>query len=84
MTDRLVAYVVAFAVALIDRWLDTRIERSRWDRTTKERARLLEDELVRMLEPFLKELARVFAKPLVGRALARAFPNDPTTGAWAG
>lgn len=82
MKDQLIAFLVKLGVAALDRWLDARIQAQGWTAASKARAHLLEDELIRLLEPALGELARKFAPALVGRAFDRMFPNDSSTGNW--
>lgn len=82
MSDRVVSFFLTLGFMALDGWLKSRIDRQGWPAATKERARALEDELVKFLEPIVGELAKHFAPKLVGRALAKAFPNDPSTANW--
>lgn len=82
MKDRAISCLVKIGFAALDFWLDSRIRAQGWSSLSKARAQILEDELIRLLEPIVGELARAFAPKLVGRALARAFPNDPSTANW--
>ena len=82
MPESLLQWLVRVGFFALDKWLDARIAAQGWTSASKARAHILEDELIRVLEPIVGELARTFAPKLVGRAFARMFPNDPSTANW--
>ena len=79
MADKFLSLILQIVVGLLDRWLDARIATAGWDGVTKQRAQLLEDELVKFLEgPIGLALAKAIGKALV----ESRFQNDPSTGNW--
>lgn len=79
MADKLLTFMLQLSLGLLDKWLDLRIEQAGWDVTTKARAQMLEDELIRFLEgPLGLAIAKAFGKAI----MAERFGNDPTTGNW--
>ena len=83
MSDKLVAVVWQIAIALLDRALDSQIDRLKVPQDAKETMRRVEDFVVNLLasesgRAFAQSVARGFAV----RAAERWLENDPSTGKW--
>lgn len=78
MVDALAGALLSLTLALLDRYLDSQIDRLK-DETLRGTLRRVEDEVMRVIAgPIGKAIAREVAL----RAGQRWFPNDPSTGAW--
>lgn len=82
MTEKLVAVLWGLAVALLDRQLDSQIDRLK-DANVRETARRIEDEVVAILRgPVGIALAQSVARTVTVRALERWFENREDTRTW--
>lgn len=80
--ERLVGLVWDFAVRLLDRYLDSKIDTLK-DDNARQTLRNVEDEVVRVLSEHAGPVvAKAIARNFSLRAVARNLPNDPTTGTW--
>jgi hypothetical protein len=81
--DKLVALAWAVAVALLDRYLDSQIDRLKLNDSAKGTLRNVEDEVMRLLNGPLGEKIASAVGHAAGKAVVKRWlPNDPTTGTW--
>lgn len=77
--NALAAALIALGLALLDKRLDALIGDSKTlTKEQKQELYRLEDELIALLRDALKKVS-----PRMTKLLARAIPNDPSTGNWA-
>jgi hypothetical protein len=80
--DKLAGAVLSVALAILDRYLDSQIDRLK-DENVKSTLRKIEDEVVRVLAgPVGLAIGQALARQIAVRAGERWFGNDPNTGAW--
>lgn len=81
MIDGLIAVLWQLLIALVDRKADEAI--GKLPAPVREAVQEVEDRLVEFLSgPAGERIAREIVAPAVKRAVAKKFPNDPTTGTW--
>jgi hypothetical protein len=80
--EKLLAFLIAAAAMALDAWCDSRLARLNLPKPVKEELERLEDELIVLLKMFGPKAAKALARAAIGKALKKAFPNDPTTGDW--
>lgn len=80
MLEVLVELLARFLVAALDRVVDRELAKlpGPVHRSLEE----LEDQIIRMLGPFVGEVAKKWAKNVIAEGLRRRFPNDPSTWVW--
>lgn len=78
MSGAIVSKLLDLAIVLFDRWADAQIAKARPG--AREPLQVLEDRLVAWLKSDAGKAALTFLRrEVIGKALARALPNDPDT-----
>lgn len=77
--NALAAALVSLGLALLDRRLDSWIDKAHLSGVQKEQLKKAEDETIELLRVALGK-----ASPRVLSLILRAIPNDKSTGSWAG
>ena len=76
--NALASFLIALGLSLLDKRLDALIAgRTTLTKEQKQELYRLEDELIALLRDALKKVS-----PRAVKLLARAIPNDPSTGVW--